>query len=64
MFLAPSVVTVLLNILKPILSETTKSGIKIYGSNREEWEKALANHIENEYIPTFYGGNRTSLIIK
>ena len=59
---APGLVKILYNIIKPLLSEMTRSVFEIYGHNREEWEQVLKDRIPLEDIPVCYGGVRQSAI--
>jgi len=45
--------------VKPLLSQTTLNKIRIFGSNRSEWEAALLEEIDADQIPAFYGGTMT-----
>jgi hypothetical protein len=45
--------------VRPLLSQTSLNKIRIFGSNRSEWEAALLEEIDADQIPAFYGGTMT-----
>jgi hypothetical protein len=48
---APKVIKVLLSAVKPFLSTDSASRVKIFGTNMEQWEAVLLEHIEPDQLP-------------
>ena len=47
----------LLKIAKPFLSKVNK--ISMYGSDKDEWTRALLEEIDPDQLPAYYGGTLT-----
>lgn len=42
--------------MKGFLDQTTVDKVRIFGTNRKEWQAALLEEIEADQLPEFYGG--------
>lgn len=42
--------------MKPFMHQATIEKIRIFGSDRQEWEKALLEEIDADQLPQHYGG--------
>ena len=51
-------VTIIFNIVKPLLSARTLSKVEIYDSNPGKWKPVLINNIPAHALPVFYGGTK------
>ncbi len=52
-------VTIIFNIVKPLLSARTLSKVEIYDSNVPRWKSVLLNNIPPHALPVLYGGTKT-----
>ena len=59
LFSAPRIFAIAFAIVKPLLSETTLNKIRIFGSDRSEWQAALLEEIYSDQLPACYGGSMT-----
>ncbi|ELU04161.1 hypothetical protein CAPTEDRAFT_187622 [Capitella teleta] len=55
----PTLFNVAYNLLKPFLSEHTKTKIKVCGKDPQDWLKTLQTNIALDQIPAFWGGTAT-----
>jgi hypothetical protein len=53
---APSMLSVAWKVVKGFLDDVTKAKIKIFSSNKKEWQPVLFNAIDQDQIPEMYGG--------
>jgi hypothetical protein len=53
---APSVLAIAWRVVQGFLDPVTKQKIKIFSSNRQEWEPVLQQFIDRDQIPLQYGG--------
>jgi len=58
-FSAPKIFAVLYNLIKPCLHQATVDKMKIFGSNKDEWSKAMLEEIDADQLPVHYGGTKT-----
>ncbi len=49
-FLAPKIVSILTNIMKPFVPEKTMSKIKIFGHDDKEWKAAILENVNPERV--------------
>jgi hypothetical protein len=42
-----------------MLSHATQDKMRVFGSDRSEWEAALLEEIHADQIPAYYGGSMT-----
>ncbi|XP_046633787.1 SEC14-like protein 2 [Daphnia pulicaria] len=56
---APSIFPWVFGFIKPLLAQSDVPKIKIFNSNKKEWTSALLEEIDDEQLPTYYGGNMT-----
>lgn len=54
---APSVLAIAYRVIQGFLDDVQKEKIKIFSTNRNEWQEVLYNHIDKDQIPIQYGGN-------
>ncbi len=47
--------------MKPFLHQATVEKVRIFGTNKDEWQTALLEEIDADQIPEFYGGTLTNL---
>jgi hypothetical protein len=57
--IAPSIFPWVFGFIKPLLAQSDVPKIKIFNSNKKEWTSALLEEIDDEQLPTYYGGNMT-----
>ena len=55
---APLGFTTAFAIIKPLLDQVTIDKIKVFGTDRAEWENALLEEIEADQLPINYGGTK------
>jgi len=55
---APQIFEVVLNLIRPIMSQQTRDALKIYGNNKAEWEAVLYKDIKRDELPSTYGGTK------
>lgn len=55
---APVSIQQLVIIAKPLIDETLRKSIFIYGVNRNEWMKALAQDFDRSELPPTLGGTK------
>jgi len=53
---APAAFDVLLRIVYPVLSDEVKDFLKIYGTNKKEWHKAVLEVVPEDQIRVQFGG--------
>jgi hypothetical protein len=53
---APSIFETVLNAARPLMTRYTRDAMKIYGTNREDWEAALKADIPEDKLLTDFGG--------
>jgi hypothetical protein len=58
---APSMLAMAWRVIQTFLDDVTKAKIKIFSSNRKEWEPVLQSLIDPDQIPAEYGGNARNL---
>ncbi|OXA48794.1 hypothetical protein Fcan01_16399 [Folsomia candida] len=56
---APSIFSVILTLVQPILSPETYKALQILGTNKEQWGPILFSHIAKDQLPESVGGSRT-----
>lgn len=56
---AQAALPILFNIAKPFMSKTTVETISIYGTDKNEWTRALLSEIDSDQLPDYYGGTLT-----
>ncbi len=57
--IAPSIFPWVFGFIKPLLAQSDVPKIKIFNSTKKEWTSALLEEIDDEQLPTYYGGNMT-----
>jgi len=58
---APRILPILFNLLKPVMSAHTVASVKIFGPNEVQWQRVLAQEIDESYLGVEYGGTRKSI---
>jgi len=48
---APSIFEVVLTAIRPFMSPQTRASLKVYGTNRQEWEPIVFREIERNQLP-------------
>ncbi len=44
------------------MSPTTKKALQVFGTNRRKWQSYLMDRIDEDELPTEYGGNKITHI--
>ncbi|CAG7785506.1 unnamed protein product, partial [Allacma fusca] len=57
---APAIFSILWGIIKPFLTERTTSKIRIHGSDRTKWRADILSMINEDNLPSAYGGANTT----
>jgi len=57
---APAIFNILWGIIKPFLTERTTSKIRIFGNDRNKWREDILAMINEDNLPSAYGGANTS----
>ena len=56
---APKIFNMFFGLLKPFIHPTDFPKIKIYASNKDEWNAAILDEIDADQLPGYYGGTLT-----
>ncbi|ODN03993.1 SEC14-like protein 2 [Orchesella cincta] len=54
----PAIFELVLNIIRPIMSPLTRQTLKVYNTNKEQWQKELFEIVDRNELPPEYGGTR------
>jgi len=54
----PQVFEIVLNLIRPIMSQQTRDALKVYNNNREEWDPILFADIDRDQLVKEYGGTK------
>jgi len=54
----PQVFEIVLNIIRPVMSQQTRDALKVYNNNKEEWEPIVFNDIGRDQLVKEYGGTK------
>jgi hypothetical protein len=57
-FTAPATFQIVLRALQAVMSRATQDAIKIWGPNRNEWQKNLLQFISEDQLDPEFGGTR------
>jgi len=55
-FAAPQIFEVVLSAVRPLFSQSTREALKIYGTNRRQYEPILFKDIDRDQLPRDVGG--------
>ncbi|OXA59719.1 hypothetical protein Fcan01_04675 [Folsomia candida] len=55
---SPSTFQVVMNLIRPLLTPSTRNAIKILGTNMNEWSNTLFAEIARDQLPEGFGGTR------
>jgi len=56
----PTVFEVVLRLLRPIMAAETRVALKVFGSNRQQWQQFLYSIIDKDQLSRDFGGTRSS----
>ncbi|ODM98130.1 SEC14-like protein 2 [Orchesella cincta] len=56
----PTVFEVVLRILRPIMAPETRVALKVFGTNRQQWQQFLYSIIDKDQLSRDFGGTRSS----
>jgi CRAL/TRIO domain len=54
--LAPKIFTVVFSMFKPFMTQSTIDKFRIFGTDKDEWIKALLEDIDRDQLPKHWGG--------
>jgi len=54
----PAIFELVLNVIRPIMSPLTRQTLKVYNTNKEQWQNDLFEIVERKELPPEYGGTR------
>jgi len=54
----PEVFEVVLNLIRPIMSEQTREALKVYNNNKAEWDPIVFKDIKRDQLVKEYGGSK------
>ena len=53
---APKIFAIIFNLMKGFLHPLTVEKVRIFSTNKDEWQAAILEEIEADQIPEMYGG--------
>lgn len=56
--LAPTIFEVVLSIVKPALPKELQQSIVLFGTNKRDWQKYLAEIADEDQLPFEFGGTK------
>lgn len=58
--IAPAAFQVILNLVRPAFTKYTRDSVKVFGSNRAQWQSYLDKEIAKDQLYQEFGGTRKS----
>lgn len=57
-FPAPAIFELVLSVLRPVMSPLTRQTLKVYNTNKQQWQGELLKIVEKDELPIEYGGTK------
>lgn len=57
-FVAPAIFELVLNVLRPVMSPLTRQTLKVYNTNKQQWQNELLKIVDKDELPIEYGGTK------
>jgi hypothetical protein len=55
---APAIFDIVVGLIRPLMSEDSRNTLKVFGTNKAEWQTYLDKFIRRNQLPKEYGGSQ------